>query len=182
MAFVIGYNGAMPREGRTGLVVPVPAADEALAPLVERYPQAVREGVPAHLSVLYPFLAAEDLDTGVVTTLRTLFDRQPPLRVVLERCHRRGGFVYLLPDPIDPLRELTEAVRRHWPELVPYEGRYDVLEPHVTVAMGAEEGTAAAMRREVAESVPLTVELDEAWLVVSRQRWQLHERFAFRGQ
>ncbi|SDJ99377.1 2'-5' RNA ligase superfamily protein [Actinopolyspora mzabensis] len=171
----------MSREGRTGLVVPVPAADEALAPLVERYPQAVRDGVPAHLSVLYPFLAAEELDTGVVTTLRTLFDRQPPLRVVLERCRRQGGFVYLAPEPVDALRELTDGVRRYWPHLVPYEGRYD-MEPHVTVAMGAEEETAVALRREAAESVPLTVELGEAWLVVLRQRWQLHERFVFGGQ
>ncbi|MGJ7906419.1 2'-5' RNA ligase family protein [Actinopolyspora sp. H202] len=172
----------MAREGRTGLVIPVPAADAALAPVAERYPHVVRDGVPAHLSVLYPFLAAEELDTGVVTTLRALFDRQPPLRVVLDRCHRQGGFVYLVPEPMDALRELTDRVRRGWPHLVPYEGRYDLVDPHVTVAMGAEEETAAALRREAAESVPLTVELGEAWLVVLRQRWQLHERFVFGGQ
>lgn len=178
---LVGYNGTMPRDGRTGLVIPVPAADEALAWVSGWYPEAVRDGVPAHLSLLYPFLAAGDLDAGVLTALREVFDHQPPMRVVLSRCRRRGGFVYLVPEPVAPLRDLIGALRSDWPAPVAHRGLGEEVEPHVTVAMGVAERTAAVIQREASESLPLTVELSEAWLVVLRGRWRLHGRFAFGG-
>ncbi|HVE96684.1 MAG TPA: hypothetical protein VNA67_06860 [Pseudonocardiaceae bacterium] len=46
-------------------MIPVSAADALLASVKARYPGAVREGVPAHVSLLYPFVAVAELDERV---------------------------------------------------------------------------------------------------------------------
>lgn len=49
--------------------------------------------------------------------------------------------------------------------MVPYEGLYGDVEPHVTVAMGASEEAAVTIEREVTAALPISAELREAWLV-----------------
>ena len=83
----------MPRNGQTGLVIPVPAADALLAAVGTRYPGTVREGVPAHASLLYPFVAAAELDERVSGALGELLAKQAPMPVQLAECYRREGFV-----------------------------------------------------------------------------------------
>ncbi len=134
----------MPTNGQTGLVIPVPTADALLASVGARYPGTVREGVPAHVSLLYPFVPAADLDERVPSALGELFDKQVPMRVEFVECYRRGGFVALRPDPIDGLVELLSKTHRRWPDVVPYEGLYGDVEPHVTVALRASEEAAVA--------------------------------------
>lgn len=171
----------MVSQGRTGVVVPVPAADALLAMVAERFPDAVREGVPAHVSVLYPFMDADLLDEQVISTLRAVFADLAPVQVEFDECARDTGFVYLRPNPVAPLQALTAALQQEWPRLVPYEGRYAVTEPHVTVAMGLSEDNAARVQREVAARLPLAARVDQAWLVAFDGQWQLRQRFDFTG-
>ncbi|PZS26122.1 MAG: hypothetical protein DLM61_19005 [Pseudonocardiales bacterium] len=124
--------GAMPTHGRTGLVIPVPAADALLASVGARYPGTVRAGLPAPVSLLYPFVVAAELDERVTTALHELFVEQVPIPVDFVECYRRGGFVALRPEPSDRLRELIARTWRRWPDVVPYEGVYGDVEPHVT--------------------------------------------------
>ena len=71
---------AMPTRGQTSLVIPVPAADALLASVGTRYPGTVRDGLPAHVSLLYPFVVAAELDERVTTALHELFVEQVPNR------------------------------------------------------------------------------------------------------
>lgn len=169
----------MPRDGRTGLVIPVPAADAVLAPVAQRYPDAVRPGVPAHISLLYPFLPQSELDETVTAALHTICAEQTPMVVRFARCCRSGGFVSLRPEPPAELETLTSAVRQRWPEVVPYEGRYGEVEPHVTAALGTSEETAAAIEGHVGARLPIPAQLREAWLVVFTGQWSLRQRFPF---
>src|SRR3712207_2029316 len=102
----------MPSEGQTGVVIPVPAVYPLLASVAARFPGVVREGVPSHVSLQYPFVAADELDDRVSRELSELFAGQPPMPVTFAECRRRGGFVYLSPDPVDGLAELTAQIRR----------------------------------------------------------------------
>jgi hypothetical protein len=122
----------MPTEGRTGLVIPVPAADALLEMVEARHPGSVRQGVPAHVSLLYPFLGMTELDERDTEVLRELFIQQEPMRVGFGECYRRGGFVALRPDSIEGLSDLRDKIRRRWPEVVPYEGIYGDVEPHLS--------------------------------------------------
>ncbi|MFC7344976.1 2'-5' RNA ligase family protein [Saccharopolyspora griseoalba] len=162
--------------GQTGVVIPVPEAQPLLAAVTERFPEAVRSGVPAHLSLLYPFVQADSLDDHVITELTSIFAEQAPLPVKFAACHRRGAFVALRPEPSDGVEALASAVQRRWPDVVPYEGRYDA-DPHLTVAMHTTEERAAIIERElVPEWVPLSAELREAWLVEFDGQWHLRHR------
>jgi hypothetical protein len=164
------------KEGRTGLVIPVPAADPLLASVATRYPGTVREGVGAHVSLLYPFVPAPELDQDVTDILSELFAEQPGMAVTFTRCHRLQGFVYLRPDPVDELETLTKKARRRWPGVDDGRGHPDVG-PHLTVAMGAPEQTAAAIERQVTAALPITAQLREVWLVTFDGKWGLRSRF-----
>jgi hypothetical protein len=171
----------MPTNGQTGLVIPVPAADGLLASVGARHPGTVREGVPAHVSLLYPFVAAAELDEQVISALSELFAEQVPIPVEFGKCYRHDGFVALHPEPIDGLARLLSETRRRWPDVVPYEGLYGDVEPHVTVAMRASEEVAVTIEQEVTAELPFSAELGEAWLVAFEGRWSLRGRFEFGG-
>ncbi|MGH3366947.1 MAG: 2'-5' RNA ligase family protein [Nocardioidaceae bacterium] len=160
-------------------MIPVPAADGLLASVGARYPGTVREGVPAHVSLLYPFVAAAQLNESVTSALGELFADQAPIPVQFADCYRRSGFVALRPDPIDGLTKLINQTRRRWPDVVPYEGLYGDVEPHVTVTLRASEETAVTIEREVTTELPISAELREAWLVAFEGRWSLRGRFEF---
>lgn len=165
--------------GQTGVVVPAPEAQPLLAAVADRFPEAVRSGVPAHLSLLYPFVPADSLDDHAISTLTDVFDATAPLPVKFTVGLRSGGFVALRPEPAEAVGALASAVRSYWPDVVPYEGRYDA-EPHLTVAMRTTEERAASIERElVPDWVPLSAELREAWLVELDGQWQLRKRFTF---
>ncbi|PZS15808.1 MAG: hypothetical protein DLM60_16340 [Pseudonocardiales bacterium] len=172
-------GAVMPTHGQTGLVIPVPAADALLASVGDRYPGTVREGLPAHVSLLYPFVVAAELDERVTTALNELFVEQLPIAVDFVECYRRGGFVALRPDPSDWLDELISKTRRRWPDVVPYEGVYGDVEPHLTVALRCSAETAVRIEQEVSAELPIWAELCEAWLLVFEGRWTLRGRFEF---
>ncbi|MGH3887194.1 MAG: 2'-5' RNA ligase family protein [Pseudonocardiaceae bacterium] len=157
----------------------MPAADGLLASVGARYPGTVREGVPAHVSLLYPFVTAAELDEGVISALGELFAEQVPMPVEFVKCYRRDGFVALRPEPIEGLTGLLGEARRRWPEVVPYEGLYGDVEPHVTVALRASEETAVTIEQEVTAELPISADLREAWLVAFEGRWSLRGRFEF---
>ena len=169
----------MPVEGQTGLVVPVPAADALLGSVERRHRGTVREGVLAHVSLLYPFVAAAELDERVTQALSELVAGHEPMAVEFAECYRRAGFVALRPDPIEGLIELTRKTRERWPDLVPYEGLYGDVEPHVTVALRASDETVLMIEQEVSEQLPISAELREVLLVAFEGRWTLRGRFEF---
>lgn len=166
----------------TGLVVPVPEAEGLLTSVAERHPEAARGGVPAHVTVLFPFLHPEKIDDGVLRTLRELFERHPPMPVRFAECRRREEFVYLRPEPADGLRRLTDEARRQWPDVIPYEGAYGEVEPHLTVSIRTAEDTAARVHEQIGHDLPVSSRLREGWLVSCRdEQWTVQERFPFGG-
>ncbi|GHE81361.1 hypothetical protein GCM10017786_09690 [Amycolatopsis deserti] len=170
----------MTERGRSVLAIPVPAADPLLARAAEQSPGA-RRGLPAHISLLYPFLPAAELDETAVATLTGLLEPQPELQVRFDRCHHHGGFVYLRPEPPQPLIALIAALRRQWPGVPPYDGRFgDDVGPHLTIAIGVSPREAAALVRSVDAALPMAARLTEAWLAVFDGTWQPRGRFRFR--
>ncbi|MBV8541256.1 MAG: hypothetical protein JO063_14920 [Pseudonocardiales bacterium] len=63
--------------------------------------------------------------------------------------------------------------------MVPYEGLYGDVEPHVTVTMGASEEAAVTIERKVTAALSISAELREAWLVAFDGLWRVRGRFEF---
>jgi 2'-5' RNA ligase len=170
--------------GTTALVAPVPEADAVVGRARARYDPAAAEEVPAHLTVLYPFLPAARIDTGVLAALREIFAGHEPFEVRFPRFGRFPGLLWLAPEPDGPVRTLTAAVAARWPEAPPYGGAFDDPVPHLTVAQGQSAEVYAAVEAECAGALPLLrTRIAQVRLVVfDGTRWAEHTAFPLGGQ
>jgi len=120
----------------SAVVIEVPQA----APLVDEWRRQYTYdgplGVPAHVTLLTPFVPAERIDEQVEERLGAIVGREEPFDFVLRRTARfpEGPLLYLPPEPTEPFLRLTEAIAAEWPEHPPYEGIHDTIVPHLTVA------------------------------------------------
>jgi len=120
----------MPR--RTALIVEVPEAEPAVGELRLEHDWSAARGVPAHITILFPFADADAVDEAA---LGQLFARFPAFDFTLDRVERfEDQVVWLHPEPSLRFVDLTAAVAERWPEYPPYEGAHDEPIPHLTVS------------------------------------------------
>jgi 2'-5' RNA ligase len=114
------------------LIVEVPEAEAAVRDIRLQYDWSAARGVPAHITVLFPFADSSDVEEQA---LAELFQAHPSFDFVLDRIERwDDGIVWLHPEPSRPFEQLTVAVWRRWPKYPPYEGSIDVVIPHLTIS------------------------------------------------
>jgi 2'-5' RNA ligase len=161
---------------RTAVVVLVPSAEALVAPWRERYDEAAAAGMPAHITVLYPFLPARKVDGAVEAALGETVGQTEAFRFRLTHLDTFPAVAYLAPEPAAPFVELTTALWRRWPECPPYGGAHDEVVPHLTVATGSPP----AGIEELEAGLPLEGTADEVWLMAKdrRGRWSRLQRFA----
>jgi 2'-5' RNA ligase len=122
----------------TAIVVLVPQAEAQVAALRQRHDPAAALGVPAHITVLYPFMAlaliTPEALSRAAASLRGLraFDFQ------LSQLRRFADTCWLAPHPAEPFVALTEALMRAFPAFQPFGGLHEDIVPHLTVARGDE--------------------------------------------
>jgi 2'-5' RNA ligase len=120
----------MPR--RTALIVVVPEAEPAVGALRLQHDSSAPKGVPAHVTILFPFAPPDQVEEGALTRL---FAEFPAFDFSLDRVERFDDeVVWLHPEPSRPFEDLTAAVFERFPSYPPYEGAHDVVIPHLTVS------------------------------------------------
>lgn len=146
----------------TALLLPVPRLAPLIEPWARRFDPAAVGGVPPHVTTLFPFLPPEAVTTEVTDTLRHVALRHEAFtsRLTEVGMFEKGEVLHLRPDPDAPFRELTEAVRTRWPDLVPYDGQVEDPTPHVTVGFHIPRASARHAARSLLLSLPLTVHVD----------------------
>ena len=165
----------------SALLVPVPAAGRAVERLREELDPASVLGVPAHVTVLYPFIAPDTIDGRLVSTLADLFASVPSFRFSLASVGWFGrDVVWLRPEPDEPFGRLTELITGRWPELQPYGGAHDQVVPHLTVADLPSDPRLDDAAREVEASLPIACLAEEVRLMTgstSPGSWTTRSRF-----
>ena len=117
---------------RTALIVPVPEAEPQVGELRLAHDWSAARGVPAHVTILFPFLDADDVDEAAVADLISGF---PAFDFELDRLERfPDGATWLRPTPSLRFVDLTAAVWQRWPDHPPYEGIHDEVIPHLTIS------------------------------------------------
>ncbi|MDF9811115.1 2'-5' RNA ligase family protein [Streptomyces sp. SPB162] len=168
--------------GRTALVIKIPEAEQLVGPWRGRFDPAAATGVPAHVSVLYPFLDHARIDDGVIEALETTLAAHPPFETRFRRCGRFPGMLYLAPEPDGPLRALTAGVVDRWPEAPPYGGRHADVVPHLTVAYSPDPSVLDTIETELTGGLPFTGRVTAVQLVVwDGERWHDGRTFPLRG-
>ncbi|KQX50161.1 MULTISPECIES: 2'-5' RNA ligase family protein [unclassified Streptomyces] len=164
--------------GQTGLIVRIPEAEPYVRRWRERLDPSARAGVPAHVTVLFPFLDESRMDALVHAALADVLGGQQAFDLRFERCGRFPGVLHLVPEPDAPLRQLTEAIAERWPEAPPYGGRHAEIVPHLTIAQGQEDGVLEEIEAGLAGRLPFTAHVASVELIVhDGVKWQ--ERASF---
>jgi 2'-5' RNA ligase len=127
-------------EIESALMVVVPEAEPLVKPFRDRYDPSAAAGVPAHVTLLYPFKHPDAVDRTVVGDLGRLFHRRTLFRFSLATIRRfPDAVLYLAPEPDEPFRTLTLAIWDRYPETPPYAGKFPDIVPHLSVACVGDE-------------------------------------------
>jgi hypothetical protein len=167
----------------SALVVLIPESEGLVGEWRSRFDPAATYGVPAHVTVLYPFVPPRLIDDALRSQLRALFATLGAFDFTFSSTRRfPDGVLYLSPSPDGPFEELTRAVSTHFPDYPPYEGRFEKVVAHLTVADGAPPEQLDLIESAVAKGLPLFAVARRVALLVGRDEpatWHVLEEFPF---
>jgi len=166
----------------SALVVLVPEAESTVATFRQRYDPAAARGMPAHITLLYPFKDPEQIDPVVLSELGSLFARFDSFSVTMKRTGQFPGVLFLQPEPKEPFDAMIKAITRTYPEHLPYGGAVQDPHPHLTVADVAQEanllGVAEEFDRAAGGKLPIQSRVSEVSLMATREGFW-HRRHGF---
>jgi 2'-5' RNA ligase len=156
----------------SALVVVVPEAEQLVGPFREKYEPSAAVGMPAHITLLYPFKSADDISKAELGNLGLCFARIEQFGFSLAAIRRFASVLYLAPEPDEPFRRLTLAIWQRYPKVPPYGGKYSDIVPHLTIAQLADErqldGIADQFARASRGKLPIRATASEISLMEKR--------------
>jgi 2'-5' RNA ligase len=168
---------------RTALVILVPEAESVVAEVRARHDPSVLLRVPAHVTLLFPFMPPEAVSASVESSLRGLFAGFDSFPVCFAEACRWPAEAYLAPRPSAPFVALTRGIEAMFPEYPPYGGRHADIIPHLTVAQGsaaAAEQAEKEISAVLAEAGPIQSICRAATLLEdSGGPWRVMHTYAF---
>lgn len=150
--------------GESAIIVPI-NVPVAVNRLRERMDPSAADGVPAHVTLIYPFMPPSELKDDVRRRVEEIVAAEPAFPLVLASIARFPNVVYLEPDPVEPFRRLTRALAAAFPDFPPYEGVYDEIVPHMTVAADVPDDYLDAAAHALPATLPIRDMAREAWLI-----------------
>jgi hypothetical protein len=170
----------------SAFVVNVPGAESLVGALRERFDATTKLGVPAHITVLVPFMDPGDITASVLAQAQRALDVVAVFSFSLRSVGRFPATAYLAPEPAEPFIAMTQALTEAFPGFQPYAGEHQGLIPHLTVAHGsaAEADEAAGeLKLRLKESGAVTAQCNSVALIEnSSGRWrELHAFHLSRG-
>jgi len=165
----------------SAVLIRVPEAEPLVGDWRRRFDPSAALGIPAHITVVYPFVPVEELDEGVRAELRGLFAEEGPCRFELRDPARYPSVLYLKPEPDAALRAIIGGVVGRFPEHPPYGGAFEDVEPHLTVAQSQDEHLLARIGSELPRGLPVGVRVTEAVLMTEHDDglWRVADTFPF---
>lgn len=171
---------------RSALILAVPEAEPAVRRLRERLDASAPLGVPAHITVLAPFMPPAAIDAAVLGRLGRIFAAAGRFSFRLDHTDWFGDEVLWLgmPDPA-PFRALTQRVYRAFPAFPPFEGQFGAVVPHLTVGHGHTPRDLRAAEEAVRVHLPIDARASTVTLVTQQPgggRWRKAAAFALAGK
>ena len=125
------------------LIVPPKTVQVFSFPLREHYDtEAFDNSVPAHITLLYPFVPPDQIE-NTVDKLKNICADVPAYEVTLDRYGRFEGTVFLEPSNPEPILQLFRRLAGAFPEYPVYGGEHGPeLHPHLTLAQVDTEAEA----------------------------------------
>ena len=163
----------------SGLVLLAPDLEARIADLRAQHDPAAKQGMPAHVTVLYPFMDPVDFGPTPRGRLAEVIRGFPAFDLTFARIGRFPEVLWVAPEPAATIVALVAAIVEAFPDFPPYGGQFDSVIPHVTVAHGDGLDLGALepeLRRRL--TPPVTQRVDAVSLFTTvRRRWREVDRF-----
>jgi 2'-5' RNA ligase len=164
---------------QSALIVRVPEAEPHVSHHREQYDSSAKLGVPAHITVLYPFMPPKLITSSIIEKVQAAISSETAFTFHLSKVGRFPGVVYLVPEPSDPFVSLTHVIAQAFPDYPPYRGQHAGTVPHLTAAQTGEpeqSAVAAELHKLLENSGNIVSSCSELILIEnSTGRWeQMH--------
>jgi 2'-5' RNA ligase len=162
---------------QSAVLVPVPEADTVVGKWRQRYDPVARAGVPAHITLVVPWLPPEKINEHDLAELDEVVEDVKSFDFVLDHVDWFGHRVlWVAPEPADPFLALTARLADRF-GTPPWEDEFDEVVPHLTVAHASDGVELAPVAVEVTTRLPLVCRAEEVWVMVGDgSRWSLRHR------
>lgn len=128
----------------SGFLVRVPEAESVVQDLRERFDPSAVLGVPAHVTVLFPFMSPDLVTPEVLRRAAASLRSVNSFNFALRNIGRWPETTYLKPEPAAPFVHLTRTLFTEFPECPPYGGAFPDIVPHLSVADRSHEAADSA--------------------------------------
>lgn len=151
------------------LLVEVPAAEATVGWHRERLDANASQGIPAHITVLFPFMPPQMISQLVLGELEQVFGRIRRFHLQLAATGWFGEEVlWLAPTDPGPFSALTDAAYDAFPAFPPFGGRYDEVIPHLTVGHGRPVNELRAAQKSVQPQLPIEADVTAVTLMTEQ--------------
>ncbi len=164
------------------LDISIPDVEPFVAAFRKKYDPSAAKGMPAHITINYPFLPGADPNDRLYQKLTELFAEINSFTFTFKRLAKFPGVIYLSPEPESPFKQLIDSVANRFPESPPYGGAFDNVVPHLTIAHADDEELLASIERQLADlapqHLPMSIQVEQVWLMDNKTgRWQERKVF-----
>lgn len=173
-------------EVETGLIIPVPAFEAFIQEHRAQNAAVSPEGVPAHLTLLYPFLPPMRCQEAHAEVEGFFAEVEPFDFELTEIGWFEDRVVFLAPSDPTPFVELTERLIDRWTQCIPYGGRHAGKHvPHLTLGIEGTPEEMASLAEAAEKMLPARCTAEQAWLMIGTPHpaeWEVKRRFTFGGE
>ena len=152
-------------------MIPFERVDAAVSRWRRTYTTDGADGMPAHVTLIYPFVDDSQLTAGDLGALRAVLSAFAPFDVCFATFGRFEGpsrVLYLEPDPVRPFADIIDAIAERFPAHPPFGGEFDTVVPHLTVAETDDTEVFDDAERDVARHLPIATRATEVHLMEHR--------------
>jgi 2'-5' RNA ligase len=162
---------------QSAILVPVPAADSVVGRWRHEYDPVAAMGVPAHITLLVPWLAPEEIGASDLAELDEELSDVKAFEFDLTHVDWFGRRVlWVAPEPSKPFLKLTNRIADRF-GTPPWEDEFDEVVPHLTVAHASDGVELVPIAADVTGRLPLHCRAEEIWVMVGGEgRWEKRHR------
>jgi hypothetical protein len=142
----------------TAIVIPVEGAEPLLSAAAAEVGFERPSGMPAHVTLLYPFVDAQGLVVDHAREAQRALSIVHPFDCSFSSIGRFDDppvAIYLEPDPAGQFTAMIVALMSAFPEFPPYGGAIDEVVPHLTLVETADRAVWRAAEAWVTPELPI---------------------------
>ncbi len=169
-------------KNETAILIPIPEAENTVDKYRLRYDPSRYAGIPAHVTLLYPFHDLEAITGDVLRTISDIVSKHSQFQVTISEVEWFDDrVVYLSPRPAERFLALIDDLIRAFPECPPYGGIYETIIPHLCVAETSDLRAMKRVERRLVKRLPITADVTQVWLMTgqgTKDSWNVQQSFA----